>query len=153
MTELNTKTHDLDDLHGNKPVALKQLLTTSLPRKKLRPLVDKRVKSAIVQFIECAPISTSDDDVMASANVVDYLRGASAIPLEPELCTLMARVGFDKDLLTYGIADGHPVGYAEGLWLLKFVGLNDKGQQVRHQDVQWNHSVERMQMSIAGHYR
>ena len=153
MTELNTKTSDLDYLHGNKPVALKQLLTASLPRKKLLPLVDERVKSAIVQFIECAPISTSGGDVMASANVVDYLRGASAIPLEPELCTLMARVGFDKDLFTYGIADGHPVGYAEGLWLLKFFGFKDKGRQVRHQNALRSHSVERMQMSIADHCR
>ena len=33
----------------------------------------------------------------------------------------MARVGFDKALFTYGHAAGAPVGYAEGMWLLKFV--------------------------------
>jgi hypothetical protein len=48
----------------------------------------------------------------------------------------MARVGFDKALFTYGNADGSPVGYAEGLWLLKFVGLAEK-EPSRHQEASW----------------
>jgi hypothetical protein len=121
MNELNMNTHDLDCSHDLASADLEQLLLSCLPRKKLLPLVKERVKLAIAQFAQRAPLSASTSDATASANVVDYLRGASAIPLAMELCTLMARVGFDKALFTYGNADGVPVGYAEGSWLLKFV--------------------------------
>jgi hypothetical protein len=48
----------------------------------------------------------------------------------------MARVGFDKALFTYGHVDGMPTGYAEGLWLLKFVEHSEK-EPPRHQEPSW----------------
>ena len=45
----------------------------------------------------------------------------------------MARVGFDKALFTYGHAAGTPVGYAEGMWLLKFVEPTDKAPSMDQQ--------------------
>ncbi len=136
MDELNTKTHSFDHSHDVASIDLEQLLTASMPREKLLPLVKEMVKLVIAQFIEHAPIATATGDVVASANVLDYLRSASAIPLPPELCTLMARVGFDKALFTYGSAQGIPVGYAEGLWLLKFVGLTEN-DPARLQNAPW----------------
>lgn len=136
MNELTTKTHDPDYVHDIASIDLERLLLSSLPRTTLLPLVKERVKLAIAQFVQRAPISLSADDAMASATVVDYLRGTRAIPLQLELCTLMARVGFDKSLFTYGDADGVPVGYAEGMWLLKFVGLTEQ-EPSTHDGASW----------------
>jgi len=136
MNELNTKTHDSDPLHDVASIDLGQLLTSSLPRLTLLPLVKARVKLVIAEHVQASPIASSTGDDMAAAKVVDYLRGASAIPLQPELCTLMARVGFDKALFTYGKADGVPVGYAEGIWLLKFVEPAEK-DPAKPQDLSW----------------
>lgn len=136
MNELTTKTHEPDYLRDVASIDLEQLLLSSLPRMTLLPLVKERVKLAIVQFVQRAPISVSADDAMASATVMDYLRGAQAIPLQLELCTLMARVGFDKALFTYGNTDGVPVGYAEGMWLLKFVGFTEQ-EPSTHEEASW----------------
>lgn len=127
VNELNTTNHDLDHSQDVASIDLERLLVSSLPRTKLLPLVTERVKLAITQFVQTAPILTSSDEAVASTKVVDYLRSAQAIPLEPELCILMARVGFDKALFTYGHADGIPVGYAEGSWLLEFVEPKESG--------------------------
>ena len=126
MNELNTTTHDLEHSQDITSIDLERLLVSSLPRNRLLPLVTEKVKLAIAQFVESAPVSTATGESAGSTNVVDYLRRARAIPLQPELCTLMARVGFDKALFTYGHAAGTPVGYAEGAWLLKFVDPTEK---------------------------
>lgn len=136
MNELNTKTHTSDHLQDLASTNLALLLTSSLPRIDLLPLVKERVKLAIAQFVRHAPNSVSRGDSMTLTAVVDYLCGVRAIPLPLELCTLMARVGFDKALFTYGNADGTPVGYAEGMWLLKFVGLTKK-EPSWHQEASW----------------
>ena len=127
---------NFDYLHDAASISFfERLLTTSMPQKRLLPLVEERVKFVITRFIEHAPMSASafsgNDKVLA--NAINYLRRVSAIPLQTELCTLMARVGFDKDLFTYGNINGIPVGYAEGQWLLEFVGLTDKNEPMaRH---------------------
>ena len=136
MNELNAKAHAPDSLQDVASIDLGRLLTSCLPRIDLLPLVKERVKLAIAQFLRRAPIPGSRGEAMASAEVVDYLCGVRAIPLQLELCTLMVRVGFDKALFTYGHAEGTPVGYAEGLWLLKFVGLAEK-EPSRHQEASW----------------
>ena len=136
MNELNAKTYTSDHLQDLASTNLERLLTSCLPRIDLLPLVKERVKLAIAQFVQRAPNSATSGEAMASADVVDYLRGVRAIPLPLELCTLMARVGFDKALFTYGNADSTPVGYAEGLWLLKFVGLAEK-ESSGHQEASW----------------
>lgn len=136
MNELNAETYTPDYLQDVASIDLERLLTSCLPRINLLPLVKERVKLAIAQFVQRAPISESEGEAMASADVVDYLRGVRAIPLQLELCTLMARVGFDKALFTYGNADGTPVGYAEGMWLLKFVGLEEK-EPPGHEEAAW----------------
>lgn len=123
MDELNANTDDLDHLHNIAIIDLEQLLTGCIPREKLIPLVKARVKLVIEQFDERAPIPISTGASMASPSVEDHLCGALVIPLRSELCILMTRVGFDKALFTYGIVDGISVGYAERLWLLKFIGL------------------------------
>ena len=121
MNELNTTAHASESSRGMASLDLERLLLSPLPRNQLLPLVQDGVKQAIARFVQRAFVSASAGDALASAKVVDYLRGASAIPLPPQLCTLMARVGFDKALFTYGHCDGGPVGYAEGLWLLEFI--------------------------------
>lgn len=121
MNEHTAHRHDHEGSQDTASIDLERLLTSAMPRTKLLPLVQERVKLAIVQFARHALLSSPMDDASASARVVDYLRRASAIPLQPQLCTLMARVGFDKSLFTYGQVDGIPVGYAEGAWLLTFV--------------------------------
>ena len=136
MNELNTTTRDLEHSQDIASIDLEQLLTSSLPRMSLLPLVTEKVKLAIAQFVESSPVSAAAGDAAASAEVVDYLRRASAIPLQPELCTLMARVGFDKALFTYGHSAGVPVGYAEGMWLLKFVE-STVNEPARYQDASW----------------
>jgi len=123
MNVPNAKTHNPENLQDTASIDLEGLLASCLQRIELLPLVREKVKLAIAHFVQHESISTSRGEAVASADVVNYLRGARAIPLQLELCTLMARVGFDKALFTYGNADGTPVGYAEGLWLLKFVGL------------------------------
>ena len=136
MNELNTK---IDDLDCSPDVALadfNRLLTSGLPRKELAPLVRQRVRLAITQFAQRASISTSSDDVLAAANEVCSRHGALAIPLPPELCTLMARVGFDKALFTYGNADGVAVGFAEAMWLLNFVEVTEQ-EPSRHREESW----------------
>ena len=133
MNELNAATHDLEHPQDIASVDLGRLLASSLPRIRLLPLVAEKVKLAMVQFVERAHVSASAGDVMGSTKVVDYLRQAQAIPLQAELCTLMARVGFDKALFTYGHAAGTPVGYAEGMWLLKFVEPTDKAPSMDQQ--------------------
>lgn len=126
MDELNANTDDVNHLHDIAIIDLEQLLTACIPREKLIPLVKARVKLVIEQFDERTRLPTSTGALLASPSVVDYLRGASVIPLKSELCILMTRVGFDKALFTYGNVDGISVGYAERLWLLKFLGLTDK---------------------------
>ena len=73
----------------------------------------------------------------ARAVVMDHLLSALAIPLLPELCTLMVRVGFDESLLSYGDVDGIRMGYADGFPLMKFVGFLDEDEQMV-QDAQQN---------------
>ena len=136
MNELNAATHDLEHPQDIASIDLGRLLASSLPRIRLLPLVAEKVKLAMVQFVERAHVSASAGDVMGSTKVVDYLRQAQAIPLQAELCTLMARVGFDKALFTYGHSDGAPVGFAEGIWLLKFVE-STVNEPARYQDVSW----------------
>ena len=121
MNELNTTAHGSESSRGIASLDLERLLLSPLPRNQLLPLVQDGVKQAIARFVQRAFASDSTGDAMDSAKVIDYLRGASAIPLPPQLCTLMARVGFDKALFTYGHCDGAPVGYAEGMWLLEFI--------------------------------
>lgn len=136
MNELNTKTRAPDFSQDIASADLNRLLTSCLPRMDLLPLVKEQVKLAIAQFVRDAPISASRSEAMASADVLDYLRGARAIPLQLELCTLMARVGFDKALFTYGNAEYARVGYAEGVWLLKFIGLTEK-EPSGHLEASW----------------
>jgi len=136
MNELNAEAHVPDYLQDVASIDLGRLLTSCLPRNDLLPLVKERVKLAIAQFVQCAPLSALPGEAMASADVVVYLRGVRSIPLQLELCTLMARVGFDKALFTYGNTDGTPVGFAEGVWLLKFVGLTEI-EPSRHQEASW----------------
>jgi hypothetical protein len=121
MNAHNTHRHDHECSPDAASIDLERLLTSAMPRTKLLPLVQEKVKLAIVQFAQHALLSNPMADASAPAKVVDYLRRAAAIPLQPQLCTLMARVGFDKSLFTYGHVDGVPVGYAEGAWLLTFV--------------------------------
>ena len=136
MNELDTNPYDPDCLQDIATIDLKRLLASGLPRKTLRPLVKERVKLAIAQCVERAPLLTAMGGAVAPADVTAYLRRVRAIPLQPELCTLMARVGFDKALFTYGHEDGMPVGYAEGAWLLKFVEGTET-EPSRHQDPSW----------------
>lgn len=136
MNEVNINTHDHDCLHDVASIDLERLLASGLPRITLLPVVKARVKLVIAQFVERASSSSATADAVSSDNVADYLRGASAVPLEPKLCTLMARVGFDKALFTYGHDDGVPVGYAEGMWLLKFVERTEKEPSMAH-DPSW----------------
>lgn len=136
MNEINTTTHEFDSSQDIASIDLERLLTSSLPRNRLLPLVTERVKLAIAEFVQTASIPGATGDAVASTKLADYLRGASAIPLEPELCTLMARVGFDKALFTYGNSEGMPVGYAEGAWLLKFVELTER-EPSTNREVSW----------------
>lgn len=136
MNDLDMNTLDPDRLQDIASIDLKQLLAAGLPRKTLFPLVKGRVKLAIAQFIQRAPISTSTSDAVSPAELAAYLRGVRAIPLPLELCTLMTRVGFDKALFTYGHVEGMPTGYAEGLWLLEFVERTEK-EPARHQEPSW----------------
>lgn len=136
MNGFDTNTHKHERLHDIATIDLKQLLASGLPRKTLLPLVKERVRLAIAQFVQSTPISTSPGNVMTPAELAVYLRGVRAIPLPLELCTLMARVGFDKALFTYGHVDGMPTGYAEGLWLLKFVEHTEK-EPSWHQEPSW----------------
>ena len=138
MNAFNMAPHGLEHSQDIASIDLGRLLTSSLPRTRLLPLVAEKVKLAVAQFVERAPVSVSAsaDDAKGSAKAADYLRRALAIPLQPELCTLMARVGFDISLLTYGNAAGVPVGYVDGMWLLKFVE-SAVSEPTRYQDASW----------------
>ena len=126
MNELNTTTPRFESSQTVTALDFERLLLSPLPRNRLLPLVREGVKQAIARFVERTFVSSSAGDAQESKKVVDYLRGASAIPLPPELCTLMARVGFDKALFTYGHSDGISLGYAEGSWLLEFIEPAEK---------------------------
>lgn len=121
MNELNRNTHERELLHDYASIELEQLLTCALPRHRLLPLVTERVKLALARYAQGMHGSGATAEAMAATKVAEHLQAARAIPLEPQLCTLMARVGFDKALFTYGSVDGVAFGYAEGDWLLKFV--------------------------------
>ena len=112
------------------PVDLVQLLHTYLPREALRRVVIAQVKGALDDYLRNsgdADGASVAEAAPASSNPIARLRLAAAVALPPELCTLMARLGFDKSLFTYGQIDGRSLGFAEGIWLLKFVGLADEG--------------------------
>lgn len=147
MNELNTTAHGFVSSQDTASLDLERLLLSPLPRNQLLPLVQGSVKQAIARFVQRAFISSSTGDVPGSAKVIDHLRQASAIPLPPELCTLMARVGFDKALFTYGHCDGLPVGYAEGMWLLEFVEPAAKVAQ----ETSWIESLSRDLCSALRH--
>ena len=137
MNELNTKTHALDYSSELASADFEQLLTSGLSRKELAPLVQQKVVLAVVQFAQRASISTAaGDDVLVAANEVCSRHGALAIPLPPQLCTLMARVGFDKALFTYGVVDGVPVGFAEAMWLLNFIKVSEN-EPSAHREEPW----------------
>lgn len=128
MNAMNLKTEVVVDetyeTHAT-PVDLVQLLHTYMPREALRRVVVGEVILALTEHVR----NTADSDALVgAATLADRVRSLRLVPavaLPPELCTLMARVGFDKSLFTYGQRDGRAVGYAEGVWLLKFVGLAD----------------------------
>ena len=150
MNELNTTTHRFESLQAVTALDFERLLLSPLPRNRLLPLVREGVKQAIARFVEQTFISGPAGDAQAAKKVVDYLRGASAIPLPPALCTLMARVGFDKALFTYGHSDGIPLGYAEGIWLLEFVEAAEKVASAA-QETSWIESLGRDVSSALRH--
>jgi hypothetical protein len=150
VDELNMTTHGFESAQSVASLDLERLLLSPLPRNRLLPLVQDGVKQAIARFVQREFVSSSVGDVAASAKVVDYLRRASAIPLPPELCTLMARVGFDKALFTYGHCDGIPVGYAEGMWLLEFIEPAAK-ETSKSQETSWIESLSQDVSSALRH--
>lgn len=125
MNETNSKTETVVDQAHEAPVDLVQLLHTYMPREALRRVVIEQVKLALACHARDAAATGAADGAMAWADEVAGLRRAPAVALPSELCTLMARVGFDKSLFTYGQLAGRAVGFAEGVWLLKFVGFTD----------------------------
>lgn len=140
MNELNTTTALASESPPNMTTPdWERLLLCSLPRNQLFPLVQAGVKQAIAHFVEREFAAGSHGDALGSAKVIELLRGVAAVPLAPELCTLMARVGFDKALFTYGQLDGAAVGYAEGMWLLEFVEPAAKVAQ----ETSWIESLSR----------
>ena len=62
MNELNTTTRDLEHSQDIASIDLEQLLTSSLPRMSLLPLVTEKVKLAIAQFVESSPVSAAAGD-------------------------------------------------------------------------------------------
>ena len=150
MNELNTTTHRFDSSQAVTALDFERLLLSPLPRNRLLPLVREGVKQAIARFVERTYISGPAGDSQAAKKVVDYLRGSSAIPLPPALCTLMARVGFDKALFTYEHSDGISLGYAEGIWLLEFVEAAEKVASAA-QETSWIESLGRDVSSALRH--
>ena len=136
MNETIVNTHVVDDdapasSHAT-PLDLVQLLHTYMPREALRRVVVEAVNAALADYLRaegeiCEIGETGESGELALADHFDRLRQARAVALAPELCTLMARVGFDKSLFTYGQIDGRASGFSEGGWLVKFVGLADAG--------------------------
>ncbi len=148
MNELNTTTaHAAESSPSMATSDWERLLLSALPRNQLLPLVQAGVKQAIARFVEREFAADSAGSALGSAKVIDRLRGAAAVPLAPELCTLMARVGFDKALFTYGQRDGAAVGYAEGMWLLEFVEPAAKVAQ----ETSWIESLSRDLCSALRH--
>jgi hypothetical protein len=150
VNELNTTTHRFDSSQAVSALDFERLLLSPLPRNRLLPLVREGVKQAIARFVQQTFIASSAGDSQESKKVLDYLRGASAIPLPPELCTLMARVGFDKALFTYEHSDGISLGYAEGIWLLEFVEAAEKVVATA-QETSWIESLGRDVSSALRH--
>ena len=150
MNELNTTTHRVESSQAVSALDFERLLLSPLPRNRLLPLVREGVEQAIARFVQQTFISGPAGDAQAAKKVVDYLRGASAIPLPPELCTLMARVGFDKALFTYEHSDGISLGYAEGIWLLEFVEAAEKVAATA-QESSWIESLGRDVSSALRH--
>lgn len=112
-------------------VSLEQLLTHYMPREKLRAVVLDVLRRILLRHAGAAsPIDPLVPSSLTAEHVAG-LRDSAAIALPPALCTLMARLGFDKSLFTYGHAEGRPVGFAEGYWLLRFVGLADEAFAAR----------------------
>ena len=114
-------------------IDLEQLLRTYMPREKLRVVVHDQVSRVLMQHAGKASRAAAREThvmTMAADNIAG-LHDCAAIALPPALCTLMVRLGFDKSLFTYGHAEGRPVGFAEGVWLLKFVGLADDAPAAR----------------------
>ena len=124
MTPVMNKHSDID-------VKLEELLTNYVPREKLRAVVFDVIRHILILHTGASQRADTDAPLrMASENVV-WLHDSAVVALPPALCTLMARLGFDKSLFTYGHADGRAVGFAEGYWLLKFVGLADTMSMAR----------------------
>ena len=111
-------------------VNLENLLTNYMPREKLRAVVLDVIRHILIQHIGAATHTDTDAPLAMTTENVAWLDSAT-VALPPALCTLMARLGFDKSLFTYGHVDGRPVGFAEGYWLLKFVGLADTMSMAR----------------------
>ena len=131
MNETIVNTHAVDEAPACTPATpldLVQLLHTYMPREALRRVVVEAVNAALADY-QRAEGEIREIGELALANHFDRLRQARAVALAPELCTLMARVGFDKSLFTYGQVDGRSSGFAEGGWLVKFVGLADDGRR------------------------
>ena len=124
MTPVMNKHSDID-------VKLEELLTNYVPREKLRAVVLDVVRRILVRHAGAAPQAGLHHSFAMTAEDIACLRDSAAIALPSALCTLMARLGFDKSLFTYGHADGRPVGFAEGYWLLKFVGVVDDAPMTR----------------------
>ena len=112
-------------------VTLEQLLTNYTPREKLRAVVFHVIRRILLRHAGAAVLTDAHAPFDMSAEHIACLRDNAAIALPPALCTLMARLGFDKSLFTYGHAEGRPAGFAEGYWLLRFVGLVDDAFAVR----------------------
>ena len=110
---------------------LEQLLTNYLPREKLRAVVLDVIRRILLRHAGAAASTDFHAPFDMTAERIDCLRDSAEIALPPALCTLMARLGFDKSLFTYGYAEGRPVGFAEGYWLLRFVGLVDDAYAAR----------------------
>ena len=111
---------------------LDQLLTNYLPREKLRAVVLDVIRRILLRQAGAGTSTDPHAPFDMTAEHIACLRDNAAIALPSALCTLMARLGFDKSLFTYGHADGRPVGFAEGYWLLRFVGLVDDAFAARH---------------------
>lgn len=116
---------------GDIDAKLEQLLTNYLPREKLRAVVLDVIRRILLRHAGAAASTDPRAPFDLSAESIDCLRDSTAIVLPPALCTLMARLGFDKSLFTYGHVEGRPVGFAEGYWLLRFVGVVDEAFAAR----------------------
>ena len=112
--------------HSDIEFKLEELLTNYVPREKLRAVVLDVIRRILIRHAGAEPQAGLHESFDMTAEDVACVRDSAAIALPPALCTLMERLGFDKSLFTYGHAEGRPVGFAEGYWLLKFVGCVDE---------------------------